>query len=426
MTTTQTGTRGVYRAEDEAKLPYLAYDADNHIYPPQDAEIRHLEKLYHERVFPTGKTHRTQVDVVGDEHKAKTLGEHPVGEHGGVNPLDIPEMEGPIPVPGAMLNKLNPLKNLDKESQIKLVQKFRGMEPAFENRERRIELMDAQGVHAAVIHAGSRSHANAIRQGDVTAGYAAARAWNRYRQQDWGFAYQNRIFTPAYIPLADIDLAVAELDRCMNEGAQLIGLDAGPSFGRSPVDPYFDPFWSRVNEAKLRVVIHLGASYESRGSEWSEDPNTAYKDFNGFQWLVYWSDFPIMETIAALVFQNFLVRFPNINVLCAEWGTPWLPYFVRKLDHAHLLGRKAKWGPEKLPMRPSELFKTRFMVAPFPEENVQRAIDVVGAECLVFGSDFPHSEGLPDPLQYVVQLKGQSEPVVKAIMRDNLARFLRA
>ena len=81
--TTQTGTRGVYRAEDEAKLPYLAYDADNHIYPPQDAEIRHLEKLYHERVFPTGKTHRTQVDVVGDEHKAKTLGEHPVGEHGG-------------------------------------------------------------------------------------------------------------------------------------------------------------------------------------------------------------------------------------------------------------------------------------------------------------------------------------------------------
>ena len=45
MTTAQTGTRGVYREEDEAKLPYTAYDADNHIYPPQDAEIRHLENL---------------------------------------------------------------------------------------------------------------------------------------------------------------------------------------------------------------------------------------------------------------------------------------------------------------------------------------------------------------------------------------------
>jgi predicted TIM-barrel fold metal-dependent hydrolase len=209
----------------------------------------------------------------------------------------------------------------------------------------------------------------------------------------------------------------------MNEGVKLIGLDAGSQWGRSPADPYFDPFWSRVNEAQLNVAVHLGTSYGERGAEWSEDPSTIYKDFDAFQWVCYWSDFPIMETVAALIFHNFLTRFENIDILIAEHGTPWLPYLLRKLDHAHLLGRKPKFG-DRLPARPSQLFRERFVVAPFPEENVQRAIDVVGTECLVFGSDFPHSEGLSDPVQYVTQLKGLPEPTVKAIMRDNLARFL--
>jgi predicted TIM-barrel fold metal-dependent hydrolase len=63
-------------------------------------------------------------------------------------------------------------------------------------------------------------------------------------------------------------------------------------------------------------------------------------------------------------------------------------------------------------------------VAPFPEENVQRSIDVVGTDCLVFGSDFPHAEGLPDPVQYASNLKGLDDATVKKLMRDNLATFL--
>ena len=53
------------------------------------------------------------------------------------------------------------------------------------------------------------------------------------------------------------------------------------------------------------------------------------------------------------------------------------------------------------------------------------AIDVVGTDCLVFGSDFPHSEGLPDPVQYAKTLEGLDDATVQNLMRDNLARFLR-
>jgi predicted TIM-barrel fold metal-dependent hydrolase len=101
----------------------------------------------------------------------------------------------------------------------------------------------------------------------------------------------------------------------------------------------------------------------------------------------------------------------------------WLPYLLRKLDATHHLGRPARWG--SLDRRPSEIFRAHFVVAPFPEENVARVVDEVGIEPIVFGSDFPHAEGLAFPGDYVAaQLGGFAEEQVLAIMRDNLARFL--
>jgi len=169
--------------------------------------------------------------------------------------------------------------------------------------------------------------------------------------------------------------------------------------------------------------VHLGGGgYQKQGAAWGEDPDAKYSEYNAFQWISYWSDRPVMETITAMMFHNLFGRFPKVKVLIAEYGTPWLPYLVRKLDHAALLGRKPKWGT--LPGRPSQIFKRHFVVAPFPEENITRPMEVVGAECLVFGSDFPHSEGLPDPVQYASQLKGLDDDTVRKIMRDNLANFL--
>ena len=79
----------------------------------------------------------------------------------------------------------------------------------------------------------------------------------------------------------------------------------------------------------------------------------------------------------------------------------WVPYTLRKMDHAFMMGRKAKWAENgRLDRRPSEIFRQHFIVAPFPEENVQRVVAEVGIEPIVFGSDFPHGEGLAHPGEY--------------------------
>jgi predicted TIM-barrel fold metal-dependent hydrolase len=103
----------------------------------------------------------------------------------------------------------------------------------------------------------------------------------------------------------------------------------------------------------------------------------------------------------------------------------WLPYTLRKMDHAFMMGRKAKWAENgRLPARPSEIFRQHFIVAPFPEENVQRVVSEVGIDPIVFGSDFPHGEGLARPGEYAAaQLGNFSDDDVKRIMRDNFEDF---
>lgn len=425
--TSKLGSRGIYGADQEQSLPYGIFDGDHHLYAPEDAVTRHLAPEMIERAWLPGEPRMLTEEEHDEEHEheRRTLGVHsqPEGGHGGVDVSELPEMDGSIPIPGAMLNKLNPMKDLDQLSREQLVQKYNAMRPAFEKKDPRLALMDAQNVEVAVLHAVGTGWESAFRRGDIEAGYAVNRAHNDWLFEDWGYAHEGRILVPVPIPLLDVDRAVAELERSIERGARFIDLPPGPAYqNRSPFDPYFDPFWARVNEANLRVAVHLGGSYARMGGEWSEDPEARYSQFNGFQWVSYWGDRPIMDTVAAMMYHNLFGRFPHINVLIAEFGTVWVPYLLRKLDHAMLLGRRAKWGT--LPGRPSSIFKERCVIAPFPEENVAKAIEVLGTDCLIFGSDFPHSEGIPDPMQYVSQLKGLDDVTIRKIMRDNLEQFI--
>jgi predicted TIM-barrel fold metal-dependent hydrolase len=425
--TPKLGTRGIYGADLEQTLPYGIFDGDHHFYAPDDAVTRHLAPEMIERAWLPGEPRMLTEEEhdEDDDHDRRTLGVHtaPEGGHGGVDLSALPEMEGSIPIPGAMLNKLNPMKDIDQLSRAQLVERYNAMRPAFEKKDPRLKLMDSQNVQVAVLHAVGTGWESAFRRGDIEAGYAVNRAHNDWLFEDWGYAHEGRILIPVPIPLLDVDYAVAELKRSIERGATFVDLPPGPAYNnRSPFDPYFDPFWQLVNDSGLRLAVHLGGSYARMGVEWSEDPDARYQNFDGFQWVSYWGDRPIMDTVTAMMFHNLFGRFPKIRVLIAEFGTIWLSYLLRKLDHAMLLGRKPKWGT--LPGRPSSIFKERCIIAPFPEENVTKAIEVLGSDCLMFGSDFPHSEGIPDPMQYVTQLKGLDDTTIRKIMRDNLEQFI--
>ena len=371
-----------------------------------------------------------QVTYSPDE-LAKLLGDTSrIGTGRGTIPQEEGEPELEV-IPGMLLNRLNPLKNLNDEERKAFISDFRNKSEAFGNRDLRLALMDEQGIDKALMFPAAAHDIEYEFADNIPALYANIRAFNRWMHEEVGYVARNRMFLPPYVALADPELAIAELEQVLADGATMIQTKSGhahggannPRGGRSPADPVYDRFWSIVNEAEVRLAVHLGGTdYQKYGADWSEDPETVFGDFDAFQWMTYWGDRPVMELTAGLILHNFFGRFPNIKVCLSEMGTVWLPYTMRKMDHAFLMGRKAKSSDTgRLDRRPSEIFRSHFIVAPYPEENVRRVVDEVGIEPIVFGSDFPHGEGLAHPHEYVgAQLGNFSDAEQRRIMRDNL------
>lgn len=432
MTVTESG---------KVELGYGINDADNHFEEPASLYSRYIDpKLadlaIREVTAPDGTTvllHAGQPSKFSAKH---ILGspEEVAALVGNVNDADAPGEPQLKTIPGQLLNKLNPLKGLSEEERKAVVQSFRNQQEAFGNRDLRLRLMDDQGIDKAMMFPNMTLHIEYELAENIPALYANLRAYNRWIAEEIGFNVQNRVFFPPYISLAEPDLALRELEQIIDAGARMLEINGGhahggaanPLGGRSPADPIYDRFWSTVNDAGMRLVSHLSSTdYAKYGADWSEDPNTPFGDFNAFQWMQYWGDRPAIDLTSSLILQNFFGRYPNIRVLLSEMGTVWLSYTLRKCDHAFFMGRKASFSHTgRLDRRPSEIFREHFVVAPYPEENVERVVADVGIEPIVFGSDFPHGEGLAYPAGYVAaQLSKFSEADQRRIMRDTMESF---
>jgi predicted TIM-barrel fold metal-dependent hydrolase len=326
-------------------------------------------------------------------------------------------------VPGSLLNKLNPLKSLDAEGRKEFVQRYRDLQEQLDSPADRLAVMDAQGVECVVNYA-ALPGIEVEFENDYDGLYANLTSLNRYLGKEWGYNYEGRLYTPPFISFAEPEAALRQLEDILRiETPRVIQTSNGPSMHTSPFRPENHRFWSICSEAGIRLATHLASvtRYAAQGEEWSE-PEVLFGDMDAFQWTLYHGDRPAMETVCAAILQSWFVRFPNMKLLLSEQGTVWAPYILRKMDHAFLMGRRGTWGT--LEKRPSEYFREHCFVAPFPEENVYRVMEATGIESLVFGSDFPHGEGLPEPAMYLSQIDKLSESDQRAIMRGNLARFL--
>jgi predicted TIM-barrel fold metal-dependent hydrolase len=436
----------------EHTLPYGINDADNHFNEPPDCFERYIDPARVDLAIryvtaPDGRRMQlfagrpgkyysatNQQVTFSKEELEKMLGDtSTVGTGRGTVPRRDGERDLSV-VPGMLLNRLNPLTGLSDEERAEFVAEFRTKSEAFGDRDLRLALMDEQGIDKALMFPAAAHDIEYEFADNLDALYANIRAFNRWMHEEVGFVVDGRMWLPPYISFADPDLALAELEIVMAQGATAIQTKSGhahggaddPFGGRSLADPAFDRFWSVVNDAGMRLAVHLGTTdYQKYGADWSEDPDTAFPDFDAFQWVMYWGDRPAMELTAGLILHNFFGRFPNIRVCLSEQGTVWLPYTLRKMDHAFMMGRRAKFSETgRLDARPSEIFRRHFVVAPFPEENVQRVVAEVGIEPIVFGSDFPHGEGLARPGEYAAaQLGAFDDDQVKRIMRDNFEDF---
>jgi predicted TIM-barrel fold metal-dependent hydrolase len=114
-------------------------------------------------------------------------------------------------------------------------------------------------------------------------------------------------------------------------------------------------------------------------------------------------------------------RFSNLKVASIEVGAAWVGYCMHELDHAgsNLVERRVTTFDGELVGRPSDVFKRHCYVAPFPEEDVEHLVGLLGADRVLFGSDWPHPEGVAEPGDFRTFVAGLPDAEQRMIMRDN-------
>lgn len=389
-------------------LDYRLVDADNHCYEPRDSFTRYIDPAFRDQAV--------HQEVRDDGKEWIMIGERPLTFLPGHDLYDN------VGKPGSLKEKLRRMKKTGVADEISIYEPVR---PEYLDRDLRLDVMDAQNVEACLLFPAAGVTVEHFMATPEQC-YANFHAFNRWIQDDWGFAYQNRIFAPPLLSLWDLDAAVAELEWVLSEGARVIALRPGPQYGRSPADPYFDPFWARLNEAGGSVAFHLTESgyNEMVAPYWGYEANPPNFAMSAWQWTNCYGDRPIMETLSALVFENFFGRFPNITAVSVENGAEWAPYLVRLMNKMRGMGRNGPWIGGKLPARPTEIFTQHILVTPYPEDDVAAIVRDMGADSIVLGSDWPHAEGLPQPADFIDLLETLSAEDQHKIMRDNGLRLV--
>ncbi|MGH7917542.1 MAG: amidohydrolase family protein [Candidatus Binataceae bacterium] len=222
----------------------------------------------------------------------------------------------------------------------------------------------------------------------------------------------------ACIPSHDMDAGVAEVKRVAKEGA-LRGLDIPQRRGMTPLwDPWWNPLWEAAAEAGLPVHFHtIGGGIPDFTKLKPKVARAAFAAvITSFQMYM-------AQPLMSMIFSGVLEHHPDFKLVIGESGIGWIPYV---LDHMDL-----EWEDQfkdlDLTMRPSEYWH-RQCYATYQSDRIGiRLVDEIGEDNIMWGSDFPHPDGIwPDSQEYIKRELGHlSQSVRHKIICGNAAKLYR-
>jgi predicted TIM-barrel fold metal-dependent hydrolase len=383
-----------------------AIDADNHYYETLDAFTRHLPKELKER----------GVQPVQDGKRVKLL----MG--GKVNRFIPNPTFDPIIVPGC----LDPLfrgqipEGVDPRS----LMQTEPLRPEYQDKDLRLKVMDEQGLWGALLFPTLGCGVEEALREDIPATMGSLSAFNRWLEEDWGFDHEGRIIGVPMISLADPEAAADEVDSLLERGARMVHVRPAPVPGpngtnRSLGDKAHDPVWARLAEASVPVGFHLGDSgYQRRfAGAWGAKDDFGFGNSDPFAQVIT-SDRAIQDTMASLIVHGVFKRHPTLRVASIENGSDWMHVLVKHLK------KQANQTPWAFKQDPLDALREHIWVTPYLEEDLSALAELIGVERILFGSDWPHGEGVAQPLDFAEEIDGFSEADQQKIMRTNALELL--
>jgi len=389
------------------RLGFPVFDADNHMYETRDALTKYLPE-----------NRRTAIDFVDVHGRTKIMVNGQVSNY-----IPNPTFDR-VGRPGAQ-ERYFKVGNPEGKSYREIIGGGIDCLPAFREAGARLELMNEQGIDYAMMYPTLASLVEERMKDDPDLSADAIHALNQWMIEAWPYTFENRIFSTPVIATGLVDRAIRELDFVVEHGAKAILIRPAPAWGyrgpRSFALPEFDPFWEKVEESGVLVVLHAADSgYARYANEWegAQGEALAFGEPNLFSAVVAGDYRAIRDAATAMICHGALARFPKLRIALVENGGGWVPHFLELLDHGY------EKMPHRYPEAPSVTFKRHFWMHPFHEEDPRELVRLLGADHVVFGSDFPHIEGLADPLSWEEELRGLPTEEIRQIMGGNMMQLL--
>jgi hypothetical protein len=237
-------------------MDFEMFDADNHYYEAEDAFLRHADEKVKKHVRWVSEGKRRYL-LFGDRLPSAIQNATftPVVKPGSLHLL-LKELEAGGR-PNAGIGGTRPEGgSMTEMAGMSRTRELVPISPAYRDRETRLMTMDEQGVERNFLFPTLGQSCETMVSDEPDMLFRCFRAFNDWVNDDWGFNYEDRIYAPPVVPMMEIGGALKELQRVIDLGTKAVVLRSGPVYGRSPADPYFDPFWSLINDSGTLVLFH--------------------------------------------------------------------------------------------------------------------------------------------------------------------------
>jgi predicted TIM-barrel fold metal-dependent hydrolase len=386
----------------DRQLAYPVFDSDNHMYENTDAFTKFLPPQYEGIVkYIQESDNRTKLVVKDRITRA----------------IPNPTFQRVAP-PGGQGG--DPLGR----------RSITGMD-AFFDVEPRYKLMNEFGINRALMWPTLASVIEQALPEDPLATLAVVHALNEWMYEHWTFGYEDTIFPTPAIALATVDGAIKELEWVVERGAPIVYIRpapvSGPSGPRSFALPEFDPFWEAMQDQDVIVGLHntVNMRYPVDLAELDGTPEVGgyFRPYGrsgtpAFRALATPRS-QSSDLIASMIGHGMLTRFPRLKVTIVEhfnqWTRPMLQQFQEAYDKAPVLFDED----------PMDVLRRNVFIHIFQDPNPVELIRMLGVENSLFGSDFPHPEGLRDPLAFSEQITELTPEEQALVMGGNLARLMK-
>jgi len=297
--------------------------------------------------------------------------------------------------------------------------RFEDMSAAATYPEARLRYMDEFGLHTQILYPNVLGFAGnqmmkiqdrELRNFCIT-GYNDAMA-------DLQRAGHERLYPQALLPFWDLELAVKELRRCHDQlGLTGFTMTDAPETWDLPFlnDPHWDPLWSEAQERGLPVNFHIGSG--TIPPLWPGLDNN--RGIAAISTMLFMNN---MRCLTQLIFSGLLDRFPRLKFVSVESGIGWVPFMLEACEYQMDQNMVNRGG---LKLRPREYFQRQIYASYwFENENAARTIELLGADNIMFETDFPHPTCLYPNVREQVQasLAGLDRRVQRKVLYETAAK----